>query len=95
MLSANQSHILSSSIFILSVILICILIDLKLDILPIRVVSSAYKIKLNLSLAICKSLMYIINRSGPRIDPWGTPVLIVRMGDYVPPIETNCDLSDK
>ena len=39
--------------------------------------------------------MYIINRSGPRIDPWGTPVLIVRMGDDVPPIETNCDLSDK
>ena len=43
LLTANQSHILSSSIFILSVILLCILIDLKLDILPIRVVSSAYK----------------------------------------------------
>ena len=49
------------------------------------------------SLAMCKSLMYIINRIGPRIDHWGTPVLIVRRGDGddVPPIETKCDLSDK
>ena len=44
---------------------------------------------------MCKSLMYIINRSGPRIDHLGTPVLIVRRGDDVPPIETNCDLSEK
>ena len=44
---------------------------------------------------MCKSLMYVTNRSGPRIDPWGTPVLIVRRGDDVPPIETNDDLSDK
>ena len=34
-----------------------------------RVVSSAYVIKLNSRLAFGKSLMYMINNRGPRIDP--------------------------
>ena len=34
-----------------------------------RVVSSAYIIKLNSRLAFGKSLMYMINNRGPRIDP--------------------------
>ena len=36
-------------------------------------VSSAYKIENNFSEALEKSLILIINKLGPRIDPWGTP----------------------
>ena len=39
-----------------------------------RLVSSAYIMKLNSRLAFGKSLMYMINNRGPRIDPRGTPV---------------------
>ena len=40
------------------------------------VVSSAKRIKLKSVLAFTKSLMYVRKRRGPRIDPWGTPVVI-------------------
>ena len=33
------------------------------------VVSSAYSIALNLSLAVCKSFIYSMNNNGPNIDP--------------------------
>ena len=36
-------------------------------------VSSAYKIKNNFSEALENSLISIINKIGPRMDPWGTP----------------------
>ena len=36
-------------------------------------VSSAYKIENNFSEALEKSLISIINKIDPRIDPWGTP----------------------
>ena len=46
-----------------------------------RVVSSAYIVKLNISRAAVMSLTYIMNRSGPNIDPCGTPMESVAYGD--------------
>ena len=43
--------------------------------------SSAYIINLKRSLESAMSLIYIINRSGPKIDPWGTPVVIATSSD--------------
>ena len=42
---------------------------LKVLTVQTSVVSSAYSIALNLSLAICKSLIYSMNSNGPNIDP--------------------------
>ena len=39
-----------------------------------KVVSSAYIVKLNISLVAVMSLTYIMNRSGPNTDPCGTPM---------------------
>lgn len=55
-----------------------------------NVVSSAYKMKLNVLLAVGKSFIYIMNKSGPRIDPWGTPVCMLRRDDDVPLMSTYC-----
>ena len=41
------------------------------------------------------SLTYIKQRSGPRIDPWGTPPDILHAWEYVPAISTICSLSLK
>ena len=36
-------------------------------------------------IALDKSFVYIVNRSGPRTDPWGTPYAgVVIVGDLVP-----------
>ena len=48
-----------------------------------RVVSSAYMIGQKLVLAVARSLMYIRNNNGPRIEPWGTPVVIASKGDFM------------
>ena len=40
-----------------------------------RVVSSAYVINVNFSEMVCISLTYKMKRSGPKMDPCGTPVL--------------------
>ena len=42
-------------------------------------VSSAYIILWNFELAFGKSLIYIINNSGPKMEPCGTPVVISRL----------------
>ena len=42
----------------------------------VKVVSIAYIKNLKKSLESTMSLIYIINRSDPKIDPWGTPVVI-------------------
>ena len=39
----------------------------------IKFESSANKMKNNFSETLCKSLIKIKKRSGPKIDPWGTP----------------------
>ena len=46
-----------------------------------NVVSSAYSIKANLSQAFTMSLMNILKRSGPIMEPWGTPVKTCFMMD--------------
>ena len=41
------------------------------------------------------SLTYIKNISGPSIEPWGTPHVILHVWEYVPAISTICSLSLK
>ena len=55
----------------------------------IRAESSAYSNSLQLT-AEHMSLTYTRNKSGPRIDPWGTPQVTFWKGDKVPPISTGC-----
>ena len=61
-------NLLSSSLITLSILLDCIVSTQQLN-----VVSSAYIINWKFLLAFGKSLIFIINRRGPRIDPCGTP----------------------
>ena len=68
LLTANQSEIFAYWLFISRGAPTEIWIVLK------SVVSSAYDIYLKVSLAFGVSFMYIKNRSGPNIDPCGTPV---------------------
>ena len=49
--------------------------------IELRVLSSAYRINLKILLAWFMSLMQIKKRRGPRIDPCGTPVIIVVVFD--------------
>ena len=60
-----------------------------------RVVSSAYKIGQKLVLAVARSLMYIRNNNDPRIEPWGTPVVIVSKGDFMLLNSTYCFLCSR
>ena len=36
------------------------------------------------------NILYILNRSGPKIDPWGTPVVIAASFDLKSPTSTYC-----
>ena len=47
------------------------------------VVSSAYIMKWKRLLDSGKSCIYIMRRSGPKMEPWGTPVTIGRVSDLV------------
>ena len=60
------------------------------SIVAFSVVSSAYKIKLNLSLDMIISLIHILNKRGPRIEPCGTPVLIDMIEELISSICTYC-----
>ena len=42
----------------------------------IKLVSSAKSINLRILEQLCISFIDIINKSGPRMDPWGTPQVI-------------------
>ena len=55
-----------------------------------NVVSSAYMIKLKILLALGKSLIYRIKSKGPKIDPWGTPVITGNVVDLVSSICIYC-----
>ena len=48
-----------------------------------KVVSSAYIIHLNTLLENTISFMYNVNKSGPNIDPCGTPVNISALSDKI------------
>ena len=54
----------------------------------VRVVSSAYITNLNFSLYKAKSLTYMMNNNGPRIEPWCTIVDKSSMFDVVSSIST-------
>ena len=54
-----------------------------------RAESSAYKGSLHPT-ADGTSFTYIRNSKGPRIDPCGTPQVIVAGLEMVPPISTDC-----
>ena len=41
-------------------------------------------------LACEKSIIYIMNNSGPSIEPCGTPVFIGKTFDFISSIFTNC-----
>ena len=58
-----------------------------------KLVSSAYKIDLKNVLTSGMSFMYINKRSGPNVDPCGTPVERANTSDVMQFISTYCDLS--
>ena len=60
-----------------------------------NVVSSAYMMNLNFSLHLMISLIYIVNKRGPSMDPWGTPVTIFTLFDCTVSNTTYCFLLDK
>ena len=45
------------------------------------IVSSAYIKNLSLLLIFIKSFIWILKKSGPKIDPWGTPAFISVISD--------------
>src|SRR5215469_4442856 len=59
--------------------------------LPILVSSANFEILLIMS--VSKSLIYIINRMGPRTDPWGTPLVTPDQFEDSPFMTTRCCLS--
>ena len=68
LLAYNHLYISANSLFIFW---LCPSKDSNLFNVLDKVVSSANIINLKRSLESAMSLIYIINRSGPKIDPWG------------------------
>ena len=50
---------------------------------------------MNRLVALGRSFMKSKNKSGPKMDPWGTPNLIGNIDDSILPNLTNCDLEVK
>ena len=42
-----------------------------------------------------KSFPYIIKKSGPKIDPWGTPQITSRLDVFIAPACINCFLFER
>ena len=57
----------------------------------IRLVSSAYKIASNNRLAFWISFIYMINKRGPSIEPYGTPVDTCTLSEDISSILTYCE----
>ena len=55
----------------------------------VKFVSSANKIAWNFELALWISFIWIMNNNGPKIDHWGTPVVIDKVREFVPLYLTN------
>jgi hypothetical protein len=66
----------------------------QLQIVLIKLVSSAYMIGLTDVQDCARSFMYIRKSRGASIDPWGTPVFILHTADLVSLISTYCVLSE-
>ena len=90
-----QSNTFVNSAFICMEFGFVIWLSLKSSNVLSRVVSSAYMMGVNVSLAMARSSIYIKKRRGPNIDPWGTPVVIISVADWVLLNSTYCFLSDK
>ena len=87
LLIINHSFIFMSSLFIESHNSMSLLLSVNL----FRVlVSSAYMMKSNSSLACGKSFIYKIKRRGPKIEPCGTPVCIGKMLAFKSSISIYC-----
>ena len=76
--SLSQSLTLANSLLILNDSSICLS---KTFAVVNNVVSSAYMMNLNLSLHVMISLIYIVNKRGPSMDPWGTRVTTFTLSD--------------
>ena len=50
----------------------------------VKFVSSANKMAWNFVLSLWMSLVSIINSNGPKIEPWGTPVFLDNVHEFVP-----------
>ena len=74
----SQTHFFSNSLFNKTLIFSLLSRLLKSLSLAKSVKSSAYDMILNISLAFVKSFRYMMNKSEPRIDPCGTPILTGR-----------------
>ena len=60
-----------------------------------RFVSSANIMGSNILDTLHKSFTYIMKRSGPKIDPWGTPQIISRLDVFIAPVCINCFLFER
>ena len=76
--ASNQSKTLLHSVFIISRQFYRLL-ELK-----VVVESSAYCRMYKMEELFFISLTYIKNSKGPKIEPWGTPIFTVLMGDLNP-----------
>ena len=79
MFTASQLPIWPNSSLMFSVVLFGAFVDyLNFEMLLMRVVSSAYKTNLKVSVALGMTFIWIMNNSGPRIEHCGTPGLILQ-----------------
>ena len=83
LLILSQLFILHNYLFIMSARLLVGSANFRVNMDVDRAVSSAYFVQLNNFVALCRSLMYIVKSNGPRIDPCGTPVVILRVSNCV------------
>ena len=66
------------------------------DFILYRAISSANIFtSLSAEMTVATSLIYSINRSGPRTEPWGTPEITGRICESTPSILTYWLLLDK
>ena len=78
LLAANHSYTLLKSVSVVSIA--C----LSVSALYVTVESSANCVRKNRSEICIMSLIYIKKRSGPRVDPWGTPMFTVFVSEFFP-----------
>ena len=77
------SHLFTLFNYVLKCCSISLVLEFKDWIVVNRVVSSAYITYLNVLLDFGGSLMYITNKSGPIMEPYGTPVVIGRVSEML------------